>query len=142
MGYIVAQRAETRQPRVPGLLRREDRRRDGRVTAIVDGPEARLPFDWPAEEMQVFCRKWRVTELAIFGSVLRADFGPESDIDLLACFAPGAGWSVFDHARMEHELSQILHRGVDLVTRLAVEESPNRNRREEILRTARLVYAA
>ena len=92
--------------------------------------------------MRAFCRKWKVTELSIFGSALRADFQPDSDVDLLACFAPGAGWSVFDHARMELELSQILHREVDLVTRLAVDESPNRNRREEILKTARLVYAA
>ena len=109
---------------------------------MVDGPAARLPFDWPAEEMRAFCRKWQITELAIFGSALRADFRPESDVDFLARFAPGAGWSAFDHAGMEHELGQILHRQVDLVTRLAVEETSNRNRREEILKTARLVYAA
>ena len=109
---------------------------------MVRRPAVRLRFDWPEEEILAFCRKWQITELSIFGSALHPDFGPESDVDLLARFAPGAGWSVFDHARMEHELSQILHRPVDLVTRLAVDESPNRNRREEILRTAKLVYAA
>lgn len=101
-----------------------------------------LRLDWPEDEVRRFCRKWQITELAVFGSALRSDFGPDSDIDLLARFAPGARWSVFDHARMEEELRQILHRDVDLVTRLAVDESPNDSRRTEILSTARLVYAA
>lgn len=101
-----------------------------------------LPFAWPEEEIRRFCRKWQITELSVFGSALRADFHPESDEDLLARFAPEAQWSVFDHARMEEELSQILHRDVDLVTRLAVEETPNQGRRTKILRTAQLVYAA
>lgn len=109
---------------------------------MTDQRAARLPLDWPDEEVRRFCRRWQITELAIFGSALRADFGPESDIDLLARFGPGARWSVFDHARMEQELRQLLHRDVDLATRLAVEESPNPVRRAEILRTARLVYAA
>jgi len=108
----------------------------------MDERAAHLPLDWPEEEIRRFCRKWQITELAVFGSALRADFGPESDIDLLARFAPGARWSVFDHARMEQELHQMLHREVDLVTRLAVEETSNPNRRAEILSTARLVYAA
>lgn len=109
---------------------------------MVDKPTPRLPFDWPVEQMRAFCRKWQIVELAIFGSVLRADFRPDSDVDFLARFDPGARWSAFDHARMEQELTQILNRRVDLVTRLALEESENRLRREEILTTARLVYAA
>lgn len=92
--------------------------------------------------MREFCHRWRVLELAIFGSVLRSDFGPESDVDLLVRFAPDAGWSAFDHAEMEDELREILDRDVDLVTQFAVAESPNRSRRAEILRTARPVYAA
>jgi predicted nucleotidyltransferase len=105
-------------------------------------PPVPLPFDWPEAEMREFCHRWRVIELAIFGSALRADFGPGSDVDLLVRFAPGAGWSAFDHVQMESELREILKRDVDLVTRLAVEESPNRNRRAEILSTARPIYAA
>lgn len=105
-------------------------------------PQVDLPFDWPRDEIRSFCRKWQITELAIFGSALRPDFSTDSDIDLLARFAPGAVRSAFDHVRMEDELGQILHRPVDLITRLAVEESPNPNRRKEILNTARLVYAA
>lgn len=101
-----------------------------------------VPFDWPEEEVGTFCRRWQIVELSIFGSALRTDFGPDSDVDLLARFATGAEWSVFDHARIERELSEILNRKVDLVTRLAIEESPNRNCRTEILSTAQPVYAA
>jgi len=101
-----------------------------------------FPFDWPEEPVRAFCRRWQIVELSIFGSALRTDFGPDSDVDLLARFTSGAEWSVFDHARMERELGEILDRKVDLVTRLAVEESPNRNRRAKILSTAQPVYAA
>jgi len=98
-------------------------------------------FDWPEEQVRTFCHRWKIDELSIFGSALRDDFSSDSDVDLLARFAIGAEWSVFDHARMESELGEIFGRKVDLVTRLAVEESPNRNRRAEILRTAQPVYA-
>lgn len=109
---------------------------------MADERADRLPFDWPEEAIRAFCQKWQITELAVFGSALRPDFGPESDVDLLVRFASGARWSAFDHARMEQELREILDREVDLVTRLAVEETRNRSRREEIMRTARLIYAA
>jgi len=104
-------------------------------------PRAR-PFVWPLQEIEKLCQRWKIVELAIFGSVLREDFNPESDIDLLVRFAPDAHWSLFDHARMERELGEILNREVDLVSRSAVERSPNWIRREEILSTARTLYAA
>ena len=103
------------------------------VIANADVPEAAL-----AE----FCRRWKIAELAVFGSALRGDFGAESDIDLLVRFAPDADWSLFDHFRMEEELVRLLGREVDLVSREAVEQSPNWIRRREILSTARTVYAA
>jgi uncharacterized protein len=99
-------------------------------------------FAWPLQEVEDFCRRWRIVELSVFGSVLRDDFRPDSDIDLLVRFAPEARWSLFDHTRMERELGEILGREVDLVTRSAVERSPNWIRREEILSTARTLYAA
>ncbi|MBL7141086.1 MAG: nucleotidyltransferase family protein [Planctomycetes bacterium] len=89
-----------------------------------------------------FCRRWKVQELSAFGSVLRDDFGPESDVDLLVTFAPDAEWTLFDHFRMEEELSEILGREVDLLTRRSVESSPNWIRRRSILETARTIYAA
>jgi hypothetical protein len=89
-----------------------------------------------------FCRRWKVQELALFGSALRKDFGPDSDVDLLVTFDPAARWGLFDHFRMERELAEMLGRDVDLITRNSVESSANWIRRREILRTARPIYAA
>jgi predicted nucleotidyltransferase len=101
-----------------------------------------LSLSWPADRIEEFCRRWKIVELSLFGSALRADFRPDSDVDLLVRFAPDADWSLLDHARMERELSEILGREVDLVSRTAVEASPNWIRRQEILKTARPLYAA
>jgi len=89
-----------------------------------------------------FCRRWKVRELALFGSALRQDFGPDSDVDLLVAFEPDARWGLFDHFRMERELAEMLGREVDLVTRRSVDASANWIRRREILQTARTIYAA
>ena len=89
-----------------------------------------------------YCRKWKITELSLFGSVLRDDFGPDSDVDVLVRFAPEADWGLLDHVAMEEELCAIVGRKVDLVTRRAVERSANRIRREAILGSAEVVYAA
>jgi predicted nucleotidyltransferase len=89
-----------------------------------------------------FCRRWRIRELALFGSALRGRLRPESDLDLLVTFAPDVIWSLLDHVRMQAELSDLLGRPVDLVSRRAIDRSPNPIRRREILSTARTVYAA
>lgn len=89
-----------------------------------------------------FCRKWKITELAFFGSVLRDDFRADSDVDVLVSFAADADWGLFDHITMEDELSALLGRKADLVTRRSVERSPNRIRRQAILASAERVYAA
>jgi predicted nucleotidyltransferase len=89
-----------------------------------------------------FCQRWCIRELAVFGSTLGDDFGPDSDVDLLVTFAPEADWSLLDHVRMQLEMSALLGRPVDLVSRRAIERSPNAIRRAEILTTARTVYAA
>jgi len=89
-----------------------------------------------------FCRKWKIAELALFGSVLRPDFKAESDVDVLVRFAPDADVGLLDHLAMEEELSAILGRPVDLVSRRAVERSRNQIRREAILSRAELIYGA
>jgi predicted nucleotidyltransferase len=89
-----------------------------------------------------FCRRWAITELALFGSALREDFGAESDIDMLVSFRSDAHWSLLDHARMEQDLEKLIGRKVDLVTRRAIERSMNHIRRREILSTAKVLYAA
>ena len=98
-------------------------------------------FEIPHEELAAYCNRWRVTELALFGSVLREDFGPESDVDVLVCFGADAWPTLLDMARMQDELSRILGRQVDLVERVAIEASRNYIRRDAILRSAETVYA-
>jgi len=96
----------------------------------------------PAGEIADFCRHWKVTELALFGSVLRGDFSPDSDVDVLVSFAPDARWSLFDLVRMQEELKAILGREVDLLERVAVEQSENYIRRKSILSNMEVIYAA
>ena len=98
-------------------------------------------FSWPLDRLEEFCRHWNIVELSLFGSALREDFGPDSDVDLLVSFGPNSDWSLLDHARMERELIELLGREVDLVSRTAVEASPNWIRRNEILDTARTLYS-
>jgi len=94
------------------------------------------------EKIAEFCRRWKITELSLFGSVLRDDFGPESDVDLLVSFAPEAKWGLFDLVHMEDELKEMLGREVDLVERRAVEQSENYIRRRHILSALEPVYVA
>ena len=97
------------------------------------------PLEIPDEVIRRFCRKWKIAELALFGSVLRGDFTPDSDIDVLATFASAAQWSLFDHARMREELSTLLGREADVVETTGLR---NPFRRQEILATRRVIYAA
>lgn len=89
-----------------------------------------------------FCARWAIARLELFGSALRSDFGPESDIDILVTFLDNASWSLLDHVRMEDELAGIIGRDVDLVSRRAVARSHNWIRREAILSSAEPIYAA
>ena len=95
-------------------------------------------IDINAEAIAAFCRRWKVTELALFGSVLRDDFGPDSDVDVLVSFAPDAPWSLFDLVDMRDELKEVLGREVDLVEKDALR---NPFRREAILAHREVVYA-
>ncbi len=92
------------------------------------------------DQLAAFCRKWKIQEFALFGSVLREDFGPGSDVDCLVEFAPAADWSLLDVIRAEQELSELLGRPVDLVERPVVEQSENWIRRRRILQGARTIY--
>jgi len=97
-----------------------------------------LPLHVTREALEAFCQKWRVRELALFGSVLRQDFGPESDVDVLVSFEPQAPWSLWDLIDMRAELESLFGRPVDLVEK---EGLRNPWRRQEILRTREVVYA-
>jgi len=100
------------------------------------------PLDLPRMANEAFCRRWRITELALFGSILGDNFGPESDVDFLVAFAPDARWTLFDLVEMEEELGALLGRPVDLVSKRAVERSENWIRRRAILEAARPYYVA
>jgi uncharacterized protein len=89
-----------------------------------------------------FCRKWKIAELALFGSVLRDDFRPDSDVDMLVTFTPEAHWSLLDLVKMEEELGMTISHKVDLVERRAIEQSENYIRRRHILSSAEPLYVA
>jgi uncharacterized protein len=95
----------------------------------------------PYARLVEFCQRWKIRELAVFGSVLRSDFSPESDIDLLVTFDQDAQWSLLDHVQMQNELKTLLGRDVDLVSRRALERSQNPVRREAILESAQTLIA-
>jgi uncharacterized protein len=97
-------------------------------------------IDIPKEKIAAFCGKWNIVELSLFGSVLRDDFRPDSDVDVLVTFSRDADWSLLDHMAMEEELSAIFGRKVDLVSRRAIERSENYIRRKAILETAQPYY--
>ena len=94
----------------------------------------------PMDKITEFCHRWRIRELALFGSALRGDFGPDSDLDILATFSDDADWGLFDHVQMQQELQALLQRRVDLVSRRALERSQNWLLRQEILDTAQMLF--
>ena len=94
------------------------------------------------EHLAAFARSHGIRRLELFGSVLGDDFGPASDVDVLVTYAPERGPSLIEAADHETELSAILRRPVDLVTRASIEKSENRMRRDSILGSARAVYVA
>ncbi|MEL6249324.1 MAG: nucleotidyltransferase domain-containing protein [Cyanobacteria bacterium J06648_16] len=68
------------------------------------------------QQIDEFCQRWKLARLSLFGSVLRDDFGPDSDIDLLYLFVPNHGWDAFDWLHMRAELAKMFGRKVDLVS--------------------------
>lgn len=101
----------------------------------------KVNIDLPKDKIAEFCKKWKIREFSIFGSVLREDFRSDSDVDVLVDFKPDSGHTLFDLVSMIDELKNIFGRDVDLLTRKAVERSRNYIRRKEILSSAEVVYA-
>ena len=97
-------------------------------------------IDIPKEEVAAFCRRWQIKELALFGSALRDDFRPDSDVDVLVQFDAEARHTLFDMVFMQEELQRIFGRKVDLVSRRGIETSRNYIRRRAILESAEVVY--
>ncbi len=99
----------------------------------------KLQVQLDQKTLEEFCRKWRIRELSIFGSALREDFGPESDLDFLVSFDPEAPWSLFDLMEMREDLEFRLGHAVDLIEKEALR---NPWRKREILDTREVVYAS
>ncbi len=93
------------------------------------------------EQIQQFCDRWQITEFALFGSVLRDDFRPDSDIDVLVTFAPEAKRGLSETLQMKDELQIIFGRNVDFIVKAAIERSENWLRRKNILESAQVIYA-
>ncbi|MBP6875070.1 MAG: nucleotidyltransferase domain-containing protein [Candidatus Eisenbacteria bacterium] len=89
-----------------------------------------------------FCAKWKIAEFSLFGSILGDNFTAASDVDILISFQDEARWNLFDFVTMREDLIGLLGREVDLLERTAIERSRNYIRRDSILRSARVVYAA
>ena len=102
----------------------------------------RIMIDIPTDAIREFCRRWRITEFALFGSVLRDDFRDDSDIDVLVTFAPESAWRYYDMATMEEELESLFGRPVDLVEKRLIEKSENYIRRGQILSSKETIYVA
>jgi len=100
-----------------------------------------VPFHISVEQKRIktFCHRWKVRELSVFGSALRDDFGPESDIDVLVELRPGHGLTLYDWLDMIEELKAIFGRNVDLVAKGGLK---NPLRRKAILQSAEILYAA
>ena len=94
------------------------------------------------ERIRQFCERWKISEIALFGSVLRDDFRPESDVDVLVTFGPDSRISLFDLGDIEDELTDILGRKADLSMRRGIERSSNWIRRKAILSSAEVIYGA
>ncbi len=92
----------------------------------------------PLAAIEDFSRRWKITEFSLFGSVLREDFGPGSDVDVLVSFEENATWSLFDLVEMKAELGEIFGREVGLVEK---ESLRNPFRRHAIMRGREVIYA-
>jgi len=93
----------------------------------------------PLGKIEAFCRRWKIKEFALFGSVLREDFRPDSDLDVLVSFAPGGGITFDNRVEMQDALAEIFGRKIDLVEKETIR---NPFRRHHILTTKEIVYAA
>lgn len=99
-----------------------------------------LPMD--RNKISEFCRCWKISKFAFFGSVLRDDFRPDSDLDVLVTFSPEARWSLFDVVEMRDELKRMFGREVDFVSRSGFEMSRHCLRREAILSSDKVIHVS
>jgi|SRR5271170_5936870 len=96
-------------------------------------------IELPVKQIEAFCRKFGVQEFSLFGSVLRDDFGPDSDVDVMLKFLPGRGFTFENTPDIQDELKAMFGRPVDVIEKGRIR---NVFRRHAILNSYRVVYAA
>lgn len=101
---------------------------------------SRIPV--PHDKLDELCERWNLTQIWLFGSILRDDFRPDSDVDVLVSYNERARPSLFTLAKMERDFEEIFGRKVDLGERRGVEQSRNEIRKTRILASARLIHEA
>jgi predicted nucleotidyltransferase len=94
----------------------------------------------PTNKIAEFCRRWKIRELSVFGSILTDNFNRESDVDIMIDFEADAEWSLLDHVRMQLEIQTILRRKVDLIGKRALEASHNWLLRKQILSNLQIIF--
>lgn len=98
----------------------------------------KLAITIPMAAIRVLCVRHRIKELSVFGSALRSDFRPDSDVDLLVEFAPDAQVGFLQFTALQNELSELLGRKVDLVPKKGIKNLI----RDEIIASAHVIHAA
>lgn len=96
----------------------------------------------PRAKLAEFCKRWNISEFAIFGSAVRGDFRSDSDVDVLVSFGPQMQVTLFDMVHMQDELRAIFGRQVDLISKRGVMNSRNYLRRRQILDSAEVIHVA
>jgi uncharacterized protein len=100
-----------------------------------------LAIALPINAIQSFCQRWQIAELSVFGSILRDDFNPDSDVDFLYVLKPNTRWRLLDLIDAEEELEKMLGRKVDLVGKASIEQSHNWLRKQNILASFQIIYS-
>ena len=93
-------------------------------------------------ELAILCRRWKIAELALFGSILRDDFTSDSDIDMLVTYQADADRGLLQKMALKEDLEALVHRNVDIISKKAIQDSRNWIRRNNILNSAEVIYVA
>lgn len=119
--------------------------RHGKIVATLGGPSAKAAGRKPVisgRRLKRICQKHHIQRLALFGSILRDDFGPDSDVDVLVDPVPGCLRTLDARMAAQEDLSRLFGQRIDFVKRSVIEESSNEIRRRSILDNARVIYEA
>jgi predicted nucleotidyltransferase len=99
-----------------------------------------MKIKYDSDSLRKFCRQRGISKLELFGSALRDDFRPDSDVDLLCSLRSDTNCTLLGWADIQIKLTEIFGRPVDLVSRWAIERSQNPYRRNAILSTTQTIY--